>query len=72
MYFKKYINIKSILAVMGGGVLGYGYYYFVGCRTGTCPISGNPYISTLYGSMVGLFLGLPSKKKAENNDTIHN
>jgi uncharacterized membrane protein YedE/YeeE len=72
MEFKKYINIKSVSAVMGGAILGFGYYYFVGCRTGTCPISGNPYVSTLYGAVVGIVLSLPSKKKSGDNDVINN
>lgn len=72
MDFRKYINIKSVSAILGGAVLGFGYYYFVGCRTGTCPISSSPYISTLYGAVVGMVLSLPSKKKREDNDTINN
>ena len=70
MDFKKYFNIKSVSAILGGAVLGFGYYYFVGCRTGSCPISGSPYISTLYGAVVGMVLSLPSKKKSINNEEI--
>jgi len=39
--------------VLLGAALGFGYYKFVGCRTGTCPITSNPWISTLYGAMMG-------------------
>ena len=38
--------------ILGGGA-GYAYYRFVGCRTGTCPITSNPWISTMYGALVG-------------------
>jgi uncharacterized membrane protein YedE/YeeE len=72
MDFKKYLNIKSVSAVLAGAVFGFGYYYFIGCRTGSCPISGSPYISTLYGAVVGLVLTLPSKKKNGNNNDIIN
>jgi uncharacterized membrane protein YedE/YeeE len=70
--FKKYISIKSVSAILAGALLGFGYYYFVGCRTGSCPISGSPYISTLYGAVVGMVLSLPSKKKTRNDDDRNN
>lgn len=46
-------TLYKILPVAIGAGLGYGWYYFVGCRSGSCPISGNPYISTLYGALIG-------------------
>jgi hypothetical protein len=61
---------KRALPVFIGALLGYGYYFFVGCRTGTCPISGNPYISTIYGGLTGFIFALPGSKgrRAEEND----
>ena len=44
------------LSIAIGGALGYGYYRFVGCRSGTCPISSNPYVSTLYGALMGFLM----------------
>ena len=61
--FKKY---RKFLPVIIGGVLGYSYYYFIGCTTGRCPIQSNPYFSTLYGAAAGLIFALPSKKKKES------
>jgi hypothetical protein len=52
--------IKLIIGIIIGGVLGFGYYRFVGCSTGTCPITSNPYISTIYGAIMGaLLVGIP-------------
>ncbi len=61
---------RRVAPVLIGAALGYAYYYFIGCRTGSCPISSNPYISTIYGAVAGLILALPSKKKNElKNET---
>ena len=73
MIISKQILLKRILPVVAGAGLGFAYYYFIGCRTGSCPITSNPYISTLYGAFVGLILALPSKKKSElQNDSGNN
>lgn len=39
-----------------GALAGFLYYYFVGCASGTCAITSSPYISTLYGALLGLFI----------------
>jgi hypothetical protein len=48
---------KQVLWVIGGGIAGFAWYYFVGCASGACPISSNPYISTGYGALMGVLLG---------------
>lgn len=63
------IKLKNIIPVIIGGVLGYAYYYFIGCNNG-CAITGDPYISSIYGALVGLVVAIPSKKN--QNDTKNN
>lgn len=54
----------TLVGVVAGAVLGYLYYYFVGCANGTCIITGRPLNSTLYGALLGglLLNSFPSKK----------
>lgn len=47
--------IRTILFVVLGAALGYGYHRLVGCRSGACLITANPWISTLWGAMMGFF-----------------
>lgn len=48
--------LKRGLMTLAGGIAGYLYYYYVGCATGTCPITSNPVLSVGYGALIGLVL----------------
>ena len=50
--------IKKALLLTGigvaiGALAGYGYYFYVGCASGTCAITSKPLNSTLYGALMG-------------------
>jgi len=45
--------LRIVIGVVAGGVLGFAFYKLVGCSSGTCPLTSNPFTSTLYGSVVG-------------------
>jgi len=69
LQFKEYLTgsiwRKRILFSVIGALGGYAYYYFVGCSSGTCPITSNPWISTAYGAGMGLILTIGEKKKQQ-------
>jgi hypothetical protein len=48
--------VRTILLVVLGGGLGFAFHRLVGCRSGACPIWASPYISTIYGALLGFFL----------------
>lgn len=58
------LNLKKIsLGVILGGAIGFAYYYFIGCKSGTCAITSSPVISTMYGVLLGVLWTFPNKKK---------
>lgn len=53
---KRTMILRVIIGILVGGGLGFAYYRFVGCSTGTCPLTSNPVISTIYGAVLGVLL----------------
>lgn len=45
--------LRIAIGAVVGGALGFGWYKLVGCSSGSCPLTSNPFISTLYGTIVG-------------------
>ena len=54
--FKRRKFMFSLIGVAVGGLLGFSYYRLVGCSTGACLITSNPWISTLYGAAMGFLI----------------
>jgi len=48
--------IRLIIGIVGGGILGYGVYRFIGCSSGTCLLTSNPWVSTIIGMVFGVLL----------------
>lgn len=63
---KKYFTVLTIFVIMGvfGG---YGYYALIGCNTGGCAITSNPYMSMAWGGLLGYLLPDFFVKKAVEN-----
>lgn len=55
-FFTNKSVIRVIIGGLIGALLGYLYYRFVGCATGACPITRNPFSSTIYGAVLGSLL----------------
>ncbi|HHN48212.1 MAG TPA: hypothetical protein ENN08_04675 [Bacteroidales bacterium] len=52
--FKKYyLQIAGLILGVAGGYL---YFHFIGCRSGGCAITSNPYMSMLWGGLMGYLL----------------
>ncbi|MEI7947708.1 MAG: DUF6132 family protein [bacterium] len=48
--------VRLIGGAVVGGFLGYGVYRFIGCSSGACPITSNPWLSTILGIAWGIML----------------
>lgn len=48
--------IRMIVGPVAGAALGFVYYKFIGCSSGACPITSNPWISTIYGAVMGFMI----------------
>ncbi len=44
---------KRVIGAIIGGILGFAYYKLVGCQSGACPITSNPWASIGYGVLMG-------------------
>lgn len=56
---------NAVVRIIAGGLIGAGVgwlvYRFIGCSTGTCPITSNPYSSVLLFALLGLLVSMPKK-----------
>ena len=48
------MTVRLFVGAVAGGLVGFGLYRFVGCSTGACPITSSPWISTIYGIVMGV------------------
>lgn len=46
-------SMKIALSVALGAFAGFAWHRLVGCRSGACPITASPIVSTVYGAMMG-------------------
>ena len=55
--------LRPVLGITLGALAGLGYYYLIGCGSGTCPITANPFTTMIYTALAGLLLsGVFSKE----------
>ncbi len=64
---KRPIALLTAAGLILGAIGGYLYYHYIGCDSGTCPITSKPFNSTLYGAFMGgllfnMFIGDKGRK----------
>jgi hypothetical protein len=67
-FFTSWYFWKPFIGILIGGLAGFLYFYFIGCNSGTCAITSNPYRSILFGGILGyLIAGSPCLKISKPN-----
>jgi hypothetical protein len=60
----KYLPLHNLIGIIAGAIGGYIYYTQVVCVTGGCPLTSNPFITVLWGALMGYLLAdMFTKKK---------
>jgi len=57
---RKYLKVFTLFSIIGlllGAIGGFIYYMQVGCSSGSCAISSNPYASIAWGAAMGYLIG---------------
>ena len=60
---------KIIIGMVVGGTLGFAAYWFIGCTTGACPLTSNPWVSTFLGLGLGAMFTSKPNSSEPNEDT---
>lgn len=55
-FFTSRLFWKPLIFVLVGVLAGFLYYYFIGCNSGSCAITGKPFNSMLAGGLFGYLL----------------
>ena len=51
----------TALAALVGATAAGAYAHFIGCKTGSCPITSNVWTASSYGALVGVLVGWPAR-----------
>ncbi len=60
---------KVVLTTLAGGLAGYLYWAKIGCTSGGCPITSDPWVTTGFGALMGASLAWPSSQDKPEPET---
>ena len=61
-------NFLPVIGAVVGAIGGYIYYIQVGCNSGSCSITSNPYLSMLWGAAIGYLLFDMFKRRRKKSE----
>ena len=48
--------MRVVIGIIIGGAIGFSLGYFGKCTSGTCPLTSNPFTSTIIGALFGAMI----------------
>jgi hypothetical protein len=48
--------MRAVIGGVVGAAIGFAMYRFVGCRTGACPLTANPWVAMVLWGLMGVLL----------------
>lgn len=72
-FFKKKKTILVLSGVVLGSIAGFLYWKYIGCTSGTCPLTSQWHTTTLFGGVFGYLIADSIKikdKKQEKTDNV--
>jgi len=67
--YLKLFTLKSIVGMIVGVIAGYIYYSQVGCKSGSCAITSNPWLTMLWGLLMGYLVGDMFNKEVKKKES---
>lgn len=64
-------TLKNIAGLIIGAISGFIYYKTIGCTSGGCAITSNPYMSILWGGVMGYLLADIFKIKDKTSPSLN-
>ena len=65
--------LLSIIGIIAGAIGGYAYFHYIGCASGSCAITSNPWLSVLWGAAIGyLLFDMFNKKPSKDHSAAGN
>ncbi len=56
---------RDLMGICLGAIVGFAYWKFIGCASGTCMITSKPLNSSLYGALMGFLVAGMFKKETK-------
>ena len=59
---------KYLIGIVLGALAGFLYWRFIGCSSGTCPITSKWYNTAAYGALIGILMVNSKKKETKEEE----